>query len=200
MILAIPTKAVADLPLSLFASTPSDAVVIDIGNYHPELRDGRIEAIEEGMLDSQWVAQQIGHPVIKAFNNILATSLGEKSAPKGTKGGLPSRSWAIRWKARQLSFASSTNLASIPWTAAISTILGVSNPERLLIAGISNSPPSVGHSLALIAVIGLSLIGSFASVLTDWLHQHPRVVAGINIGAGLTFVASGISAVVARHR
>ena len=86
IILAIPTKAVADLPLSLFASTPSDAVVIDIGNYHPELRDGRIEAIEEGMLDSQWVAQQIGHPVIKAFNNILATSLGEKSAPKGTKG------------------------------------------------------------------------------------------------------------------
>jgi predicted dinucleotide-binding enzyme len=61
-------------------------VVIDIGNYHPELRDGRIDAIDRGMLDSQWVAQQIGHPVIKAFNNILATSLHEKGVPRRTKG------------------------------------------------------------------------------------------------------------------
>lgn len=35
VILAIPTKAVADLPLGLFANVPSSAVVIDIGNYHP---------------------------------------------------------------------------------------------------------------------------------------------------------------------
>jgi predicted dinucleotide-binding enzyme len=38
------------------------------------------------MLDSQWVAQQIGRTVIKAFNNILAKSLLEKSVPRGTKG------------------------------------------------------------------------------------------------------------------
>jgi len=61
-------------------------VVVDLGNYHPELRDGRIDAIDRGMLDSQWVAQQIGRPVIKAFNNILASSLLEKGAPRGTKG------------------------------------------------------------------------------------------------------------------
>jgi hypothetical protein len=86
VILAIPTKAVAELPRGLFASAPSSVVVIDIGNYHPELRDGRIDAIEGGLLDSQWVAQQIGRPVIKAFNNILATSLLEKGVPRGTKG------------------------------------------------------------------------------------------------------------------
>src|SRR5439155_12962100 len=34
----------------------------------------------------QWVAQQIGRPVIKAFNNILASSLREKGLPKGTHG------------------------------------------------------------------------------------------------------------------
>jgi predicted dinucleotide-binding enzyme len=85
VILAIPTLAVPDLPRALFANRPS-TVVVDIGNYHPELRDGRIEAIDRGMLDSQWVAQQIGHPVIKAFNNIFAKSLLEKGAPKGTKG------------------------------------------------------------------------------------------------------------------
>jgi predicted dinucleotide-binding enzyme len=65
---------------------PSSVVVIDTGNYHPELRDGRIPAIDRGMLDSQWVAQQIGRPVIKAFNDILATSLLEKRAPRGAPG------------------------------------------------------------------------------------------------------------------
>ena len=86
VILAIPTKAVAELPRGPFANVPSSVVVVDIGNYHPELRDGRIDAIDRGMLDSQWVAQQIGHPVIKAFNNILATSLLVKGVPTGTKG------------------------------------------------------------------------------------------------------------------
>jgi len=86
IILAIPTKAVADLPRALFANVPGNVVVIDIGNYHPELRDGRIDAIDRGMLDSQWVAQQIGRPVIKAFNNIYAKSLHEKGGPKGTTG------------------------------------------------------------------------------------------------------------------
>ena len=86
VILAIPTKAVADLPRGLFASVPSSVIVIDIGNYHPELRDGRIDAIERGMPDSQWVAQQIGRPVIKAFNNIYAKSLLEKGVPRGTRG------------------------------------------------------------------------------------------------------------------
>src|SRR2546421_3148081 len=86
VILAIPTKAVADLPRALFANLPASVVVIDIGNYHPELGDGRIEAIERGMLDSQWVAQQIGRPVIKAFNNIFAKSLREKGVPKGKAG------------------------------------------------------------------------------------------------------------------
>ena len=86
VIVAIPTKAVTDLPPGLFADVPESVVVIDVGNYHPELRDGRIDAIDQGMLDSEWVAQQLGHPVIKAFNNILASSLREKHLPRGTHG------------------------------------------------------------------------------------------------------------------
>jgi 8-hydroxy-5-deazaflavin:NADPH oxidoreductase len=86
VIIAIPTKAIAGLPRALFANVPRSAVVIDLGNYHPELRDGRIDAIDRGMLDSQWVAQQIGRPVIKAFNNIFAKSLLEKRAPRGATG------------------------------------------------------------------------------------------------------------------
>jgi predicted dinucleotide-binding enzyme len=88
VILAIPTKAVANLPRDLFANVPDRVVVIDIGNYHPELRDGRIDAIDQGLLDSQWVAQQIGRPVIKAFNNIFYKTLLEKGVPRGTAGRL----------------------------------------------------------------------------------------------------------------
>ena len=85
VILAVPTKAVPQLPRGSTVIAPG-SIVIDIGNYHPELRDGRIEAIDRGMLDSEWVAQQLGHPVIKAFNNIFAASLREKGAPSGTNG------------------------------------------------------------------------------------------------------------------
>lgn len=86
VVIAIPTKAVADLPRALFENVPGSVIVIDIGNYHPELRDGHIDVIDRGMLDSQWVAQQMGRPVIKAFNNIFAKSLLEKGLPRGTKG------------------------------------------------------------------------------------------------------------------
>jgi predicted dinucleotide-binding enzyme len=86
VIVSIPEKAVADLPRGLFANVPRSVVVVDTGNYYPELRDGRIDAIDRGMLDSQWVAQQLGRPVIKAFNTILARSLLEKGVPKGTTG------------------------------------------------------------------------------------------------------------------
>lgn len=84
--LAIPTRAVPLLPTGLFARVASERVVVDVGNYHPELRDGRIDALDRGMLDSQWVSEQIGLPVVKAFNSILAESLSERGAPRGTPG------------------------------------------------------------------------------------------------------------------
>jgi len=58
--------------------------VIDTGNYYPQHRDGRIDGIEQGMTESAWVAQQLGRPVVKAFNNIYAKHLLEKGQPAGT--------------------------------------------------------------------------------------------------------------------
>src|SRR5262245_23849754 len=81
VILAIPTKTIADLPPGLFANVPPGVVVIDTGNYHPELRDGRIDAIDRGMPESRWVAERLGRPVIKAFNTIVARSLLTKGVP-----------------------------------------------------------------------------------------------------------------------
>jgi 8-hydroxy-5-deazaflavin:NADPH oxidoreductase len=86
VIVSVPTKAVTDLPRGLFAGVPDSVIVVDTCNYHPELRDGRIDAIDRGMPDSEWVARQLGRPVVKVFNNIFASSLSEKSAPTGTAG------------------------------------------------------------------------------------------------------------------
>jgi len=57
-----------------------------------------------------------------------------------------------------------------------------------------------GAWLAVIAAVGLSAIGGFAAVLSNWLLRRPRLVAGINIGAGVTFVVTGRSAAAIRHR
>ena len=86
IVVTIPEKNIPSLPGGLFADTPDHVVVVDTGNYYPRQRDGRIEAIEAGLPESKWVAQQLGRPVIKAFNNIYAKHLLELGRPKGAAG------------------------------------------------------------------------------------------------------------------
>jgi predicted dinucleotide-binding enzyme len=86
VVVTIPEKNVPDLPSDLFVGANDDVVVVDTGNYYPRQRDGRIDAIEDGMVESRWVEQQLGRPVIKAFNNIYAQHLLEKGRPAGTHG------------------------------------------------------------------------------------------------------------------
>jgi predicted dinucleotide-binding enzyme len=64
---------------------PERADALIWSNY-PRQRDGRIEAIEASLPESKWVAQQLGRPVIKAFNNIYAKHLLELGRPKGMPG------------------------------------------------------------------------------------------------------------------
>jgi len=86
VVVTIPQKNIPSLPAGLFANTDKRVVVIDTGNYYPQQRDGRIEAIEAGTPESRWVEQQLGRPVIKAFNNIYARHLLELGRPAGTAG------------------------------------------------------------------------------------------------------------------
>jgi 8-hydroxy-5-deazaflavin:NADPH oxidoreductase len=86
VIAAIPEKSIPDLPAGLLGERHGDTVVIDTGNYVPKLRDGRIEAIEAGLPESEWVQSQLRHPVIKAFNTIRPASLTGLSKPAGTAG------------------------------------------------------------------------------------------------------------------
>lgn len=83
VILAIPLPAMRGLPAGLFDAVAPTVTVIDTSNYYPGLRDERIAEIDAGKAESIWVVQQIGRPVVKAFNNILAYSLAELGRPAG---------------------------------------------------------------------------------------------------------------------
>lgn len=85
VIVTIQQGRVHELPGDLFEGVPDDVVIIDTNNYYPRERDGRIDGIEEGMLESRWVEQQLGRSVVKAFNNINWIPLLNNGKTKGTK-------------------------------------------------------------------------------------------------------------------
>ncbi|MFQ1000914.1 NADPH-dependent F420 reductase [Modestobacter sp. SSW1-42] len=69
----------------LIAKAPADAVVIDTSNYFPH-RDGVIDAVENGQVESEWVQEQYGRPIVKAWNSITTASFRDKAMPTGTAG------------------------------------------------------------------------------------------------------------------
>jgi 8-hydroxy-5-deazaflavin:NADPH oxidoreductase len=85
VVVTIPERNIPDLPRDLFAKTPTTTVIIDTGNYYPQ-RDGLLQEIESGTPESRWVANQVGRPVIKTFNNIYAQHLLEFGKPRGSAG------------------------------------------------------------------------------------------------------------------
>ncbi|MFJ9950437.1 NADPH-dependent F420 reductase [Kitasatospora sp. NPDC091207] len=83
VVVTVPLKNVPDLPSGLFDGAAEGFVVIDTGNYYPQQRDGRIAAIEDGLPESRWTEQHVGHPVVKAFNGTYAEDLLERPRPQG---------------------------------------------------------------------------------------------------------------------
>ena len=84
-ILSIPLMRIPAIA-PLVAKLPAETVVIDTSNYYP-VRDSRIDAIEAGQVESLWVVEQVGRPVVKAWNSIGSASF----ATKGTASGNPDR-------------------------------------------------------------------------------------------------------------
>jgi len=83
IVLSIPLPAMSDLSGDLFDGVPAGVPIIDTSNYYPGMRDPQIPELDNGKVESVWVSEQIGRPVIKAFNNILAHSLAELGRPEG---------------------------------------------------------------------------------------------------------------------
>jgi 8-hydroxy-5-deazaflavin:NADPH oxidoreductase len=84
VVLSIPFDRVPELA-DLFATVPAETVVIDTSNYYPHL-NGRIEAVDNGQVESPWSAEQLGRPVVKAWNAALAGTQQTKGVPAGTPG------------------------------------------------------------------------------------------------------------------
>ncbi|MET9524820.1 NADPH-dependent F420 reductase [Streptomyces coeruleorubidus] len=86
IVLAVPFGVAGKLA-DLFASVPAETVAIDTSNYYPHL-SGQIEAVDNGAIESVWNAEQLGRPVVKAWNAALAETQRTKGVPAGTPGRL----------------------------------------------------------------------------------------------------------------
>jgi len=64
------------------------------------------------------------------------------------------------------------------------------NPD---LGPVSSQMVGYGVWFALLTAIGFSLMGVFSSKLSGWLKSKPKVVFGLNIGAGVAFVSSGLA-------
>jgi 8-hydroxy-5-deazaflavin:NADPH oxidoreductase len=84
IVLSIPFAGYPDIA-SLFNDVPADVVVIDTSNFYPS-RDGAIAEVDGGKPESGWVSEQIGRPVVKAWNAVLAVTLAERGRSKGASG------------------------------------------------------------------------------------------------------------------
>jgi predicted dinucleotide-binding enzyme len=82
VIVSIPLNRIPGIA-PLITGVPAETVVIDTSNYYPA-RDGRIDAIEEGQVESQWVSERLGRPVVKAWNAIGSDSFARKGKPAGS--------------------------------------------------------------------------------------------------------------------
>ena len=155
VILSIPLNRVPDIAPTLDGTSP-DTVVIDTSNYYPT-RDSQIRAIEDGQIESLWVAEQLGRPVVKAWNAIGSGSFANKSVPPGTPGRIAipvaaddatSRALGIAlveetgfdgfdaggldqsWRQQPGSPAYCTDLTSDEMPAALATADAASSPKR----------------------------------------------------------------------
>ncbi|WP_434600774.1 NADPH-dependent F420 reductase [Pseudomonas sp. Z4-7] len=82
VILSIPFAKYPELRQA-FSNVHEKTVVIDTSNYYPG-RDGAIKDVDDGKPESIWVSEQLGRPVIKTWNALLAATLADKGQPAGS--------------------------------------------------------------------------------------------------------------------
>lgn len=82
IVLSIPFANQPDLT-DLLADAPDDTVVVDTSNYYPSM-NGSVEAVDNGQVESLWSQEQLGRPIVKAWNAALAATQQTKGRPAGT--------------------------------------------------------------------------------------------------------------------
>lgn len=81
LVISIPLSRIPEIR-PLIARLPADAVIVDTSNYYPH-RDGSIQAIDDGQVESVWVIEHLGRPIAKAWNAIPAESFGNNGKETG---------------------------------------------------------------------------------------------------------------------
>ncbi|MBS9721491.1 NAD(P)-binding domain-containing protein [Tianweitania sp. BSSL-BM11] len=81
VILSIPLDRLPDAA-AMVSTIPEGTVVIDTSNYYPS-RDGQIEVLDQGEVESLWVAKLLGRPIAKAWNAVGSPSFADKNKPVG---------------------------------------------------------------------------------------------------------------------
>lgn len=88
----------------LLAGVPEEVTIIDTSNYYP-FRDTQIEAIEAGQVESLWVVEQLGRPIVKAWNCIGSDSFANKGMVAGSSDRIALPVAADRERDRQVGLA-----------------------------------------------------------------------------------------------
>ncbi|WP_285189415.1 NAD(P)-binding domain-containing protein [Rhodococcus sp. MEB041] len=81
LIVSVPMNRNSDIAAHVKAA-PEGALVIDTSNYYP-VRDGAMQAFDDGQPESVWLSELFGRPVAKAWNAITSQSLDDKATEPG---------------------------------------------------------------------------------------------------------------------
>jgi len=177
IILSLPTIAIPTLPKDLLAGVPENVIVVDTSNYYP-FRDADIEEIKNGKVESIWVSEQLGRPVVKAFNNLLAETLANGGKNSGAEdriamavaGDDPQAKKVIAALVNDAGYDAvdsgrlSESWRHQPGTPAYCTELNEEELKQALSDGVKEAVPSLRDK----AIADLSALPSYPS--------HPEVV------------------------
>lgn len=177
IIVSVPTVAIPTLPEDLFANVSENVIVVDTSNYYP-FRDADIQEIKSGKVESVWVSEQLGRPLIKAFNNLLAETLENGGKQPGDDdriamaiaGDDANAKKIIAGLANDAGFdAVDSGTLSESWrhqpgTPAYCTELNAKELKQALSDGIKEEAPAIRDK----AIAGLSSLASYPA--------HPDVV------------------------
>lgn len=177
IILSVPTIAIPTLPKDFLANIPENVIVVDTSNYYP-FRDADIEEIKNGKVESVWVSEQLGRPVIKAFNNLLAETLASGGKESGAEDRIAMAVAGDNIEAKKViaglvndagydtvdSGTLSESWRHQPGTPAYCTELTAEELKQALLDGVKEKAPSLRDK----AIVNLSSLPSYPS--------HPDVV------------------------
>jgi len=81
VVLAVPFGVQPQLA-ELLETAPADTIVVDTSNYYPFML-GPNEAVDNGAVESVWSQEQLGRPIVKAWNAALVETQREGALPAG---------------------------------------------------------------------------------------------------------------------